>query len=236
MRNEMLEVMARMREQLSSSGGSRFSLQRSTVHALLSKSPGGFTLLEVLVAMSILMMIVMMMATLFSQSTTAWDRGIDSARLSLKGRAIMRMMQHDLSQAVAEGGVDGDLVCEFSANSFEVCTFGEVVDGKRVLKVVGYSGGGGLSRRTETITPDETDGYGSFSADGQAQRLLDKCTFEVKVPGDDYGAYTTNLPAWVDLKLVLSEDVGESAGIEVWSVGRDDDDGTDDDISTDRND
>jgi len=199
----------------------------------------GFTLLEVLVAMSILMMIVMMMATLFSQSTTAWDRGIDSAKLSLKGRAVMRMMQHDLSQAIADGGLDRALECNFGSSSFEVCTVGQAEDDTdRVTRWVRYELSGAKLRRSEVplkaVRPAGTPNYANDGAMVRADLVDGVTSFSVTVPPG--GPYTTNLPAWDDLKLVFSEKVGESAGITVWSIGRDDTSDTKDDISTDRND
>jgi len=199
----------------------------------------GFTLLEVLVAMSILMMIVMMMATLFSQSTTAWDRGIDSAKLSLKGRAVMRMMQHDLSQAVADGGLGQALECQFGGSSFEVCTVGQSDDDTdRVIRWVRYELSGGTLKRSEVplevARPAGTPNYADDGTMVSADIVKGVSAFSVTVPPG--GPYTTNLPAWVDLKLVFSEKVGESAGITVWSIGRDDTSDTGDDITTDRND
>jgi len=202
-------------------------------------------LLEVLVAMSILMMIVMMMATLFSQSTTAWDRGIDSAKLSLKGRAVMRMIQHDLSQAVADGSpeLEEALECDFRSRRpwFSVCTLAQTNGIDRVTKWVEYrlSGQKKLVRTEVQLeragTPDAPF-YANDKAPDEAPLVDGVDAFIVTLPPG--GPYTTNLPAWVDLKLVFSEDVGESAGIKVWSIGRDDEDdgGSDDDITTDRND
>ena len=193
--------------------------------------------------MSILMMIVMMMATLFSQSTTAWDRGIDSAKLSLRGRAVMRMMQHDLSQAIADGGLEGALECYFRNESFGVCILGQTNDIDRATRWVEYERLGKSLRRREgrlrAVRPAAEADYATDSMEPWAT-VLDGGVeeFRVIVPAREPagGSYTTNLPAWVDLKLVFSERVGESAGITVWSVGRDDTDGTADDITTDRND
>jgi len=49
----------------------------------------GFTLLELLVAISILSIIVVAVAKLFEQSTVAWDRGTRRAESMMIGRAIV---------------------------------------------------------------------------------------------------------------------------------------------------
>ena len=50
------------------------------------RGTSGFTLLEILVAMAILMVLVLMMSTLFHQSTIAWDSGLRQAEMSMQAR------------------------------------------------------------------------------------------------------------------------------------------------------
>ncbi len=237
----MWEVMARMREQVGcgSRRGSRLSLLQSTVHSLQSTSSAGFTLLEVLVAMGILMMIVMMMATLFSQSTTAWDRGISGAKMSLKGRAVMRMIQHEFAQAVADGGItildapDG-LECDIEdgESGFIFWMAGDLSgDGRMFRRIEYWKSGTDLIREETSLDDNDTPGqYGAMLSPKQSQLLNNVASFEIRTPGGS--AYTTNLPAWVDIKLVLTETVGEVAGIGVWSEGRDGSASTNDNINT----
>ena len=49
---------------------------------------GGFTLIEVLVAMAVLAMIVVAMGTVFGQSTAAWDSGVRRVQSLMVGRAL----------------------------------------------------------------------------------------------------------------------------------------------------
>jgi type II secretory pathway pseudopilin PulG len=210
--------------------GRRFCIPPSTVHRLQSTSHAGFTLLEVLVSMSILMMIVLMMATLFGQSTTAWDQGINQAKLGLKGRAVMRMMQNDLSQAVA----DEMLPCSFSDSSFEVYVLTDAEADMRTLKGVKYwMGGSGLERGEVEFDIDNPPPYGQLPGVSTGPTLLKSEEVDkFRVTRPPGGPYTTNLPAWVELELVLKETMGQTAGIKVWSGGRDGSASTNDNINT----
>jgi hypothetical protein len=176
------------------------------------------------------MVIVLMMATLFGQSTAAWDVGTNSARLGLKGRAVMQMMQHDLSRAVAADDVGGALRCEFQADSFAVCIFEEPEVGstQRVATVVEYWRNGSELRRTTTRQLPTASG--SYSSDGTPSppfvTLLDELvtgpdSFVVELPsGVPYGT-SGDLPPWVRISFELTADVAGVSAVQVMSKGRD---------------
>lgn len=64
----------------------------------------GFTMIEVLVATAILTMIVMMMGSLFQQTSMAWRVGSKRAEGFMQVRSFIGALQRDASQAVdAEG-------------------------------------------------------------------------------------------------------------------------------------
>ena len=75
---------------------------RSTLFGLRAAKPG-FTLIELLVAMAILMIIVLMLANLFQQSTRAWSTGMHETNLGVEARAVVNMIQRDLSMALPDG-------------------------------------------------------------------------------------------------------------------------------------
>lgn len=60
----------------------------------------GFTLLELLVAIAILMIIVLIAVQLFSRARTAWDVGSRIADSCLKGRTVADFVAQELSRAV----------------------------------------------------------------------------------------------------------------------------------------
>jgi len=68
--------------------------------ALFGMSRQGFTLLEVLVAMTILMILVIMVANMFSQATNATNSGTERAEVETAGRAALGFMSMKLSQAI----------------------------------------------------------------------------------------------------------------------------------------
>jgi prepilin-type N-terminal cleavage/methylation domain-containing protein len=62
----------------------------------------GFTLLEVMVSVSILVLIVLMMATFFTQASNAWERGTKRSQEAQIGRVVMDFLMQDLSQVIAD--------------------------------------------------------------------------------------------------------------------------------------
>jgi len=56
---------------------------------------GGFTLLEILVAMAILSMIIVSVSRLFHQSAVAWDSGIGQAEVTMVGRSLVEFAMND---------------------------------------------------------------------------------------------------------------------------------------------
>jgi len=68
----------------------------------------GFTLIEILVAVVILVMIVLMMSTLFHQSSIAWDSGSRKVEGNVQARCLLALITRELAHAVADGDVFSD--------------------------------------------------------------------------------------------------------------------------------
>jgi prepilin-type N-terminal cleavage/methylation domain-containing protein len=62
---------------------------------------GGFTLVELLVAMAILSIIVIICGRLFQQASAAWETGVRRAERNIIGRNLADFIAGDLSRAVA---------------------------------------------------------------------------------------------------------------------------------------
>jgi len=60
----------------------------------------GFTILELLTAMTILLIVAMMMGRIFTHSNTAWQIGTGEAEMNTMGRAASDLIARDVSQAV----------------------------------------------------------------------------------------------------------------------------------------
>ena len=89
----------------------------------------GLTLIELLVAMSILAIIVLAVAQIFQQSTVAWESGYRRTRTAMVGRAILGYVAEDVGLAISPSGL-----------SFEL------LDGTNVFQTIDYSPGVSLSR------------------------------------------------------------------------------------------
>ncbi len=160
------------------------------------RQAAGFTLIELLVAMGILMVIVLMMANLFQQSSIAWNTGIRQAEAGLEARAVLGMIQKELSQAVAGEGRSPFAVTD-SGRTLAFWTLGEVTpeSGVREARRVTYSFSGGRVRKNSEV-----------------DLIENVVRFEV-TPS------TTNpLPAWVDVFMEVSTQRDRSQ-VRVWAIG-----------------
>jgi len=69
--------------------------------SLSPRAARGFSLLEVLVAMSVLVVMIMMVTNMFRNASEAWDLGTSRAEMNTAARAAMDYITRELSQAVA---------------------------------------------------------------------------------------------------------------------------------------
>ncbi len=185
----------------------------------------GFTLIEILVAMSILGVIMLIMAQVFMASNTAWTGGLRQVEMSMEGRAALNLIATELAQAMA----DDLLPVAITANSLHFYTVTDPAADSRSVKRVRYTSSGGELRRE--VTPiGAFAGYPVPEAGSGAIPLVGSVThFAVGVPA---GWVSGNqLPNWVDLRLTLEAESGQ-ASVNVWSYGPDSEDGTDDDITS----
>ena len=129
-----------------------------------NKKDAGFSMIEVLVASTILVVIVMMLAMLFQQTGMAWRTGVRRADSFMQIRSLIGAIQRDASKAVDERTVPqvlrnklgGGKQQQFdnsnlkfftlSASGFQNNIIGSVA--RRSLSFVEYEKSG---KRTETI-------------------------------------------------------------------------------------
>lgn len=62
----------------------------------------GFTLIEVMVSMVVLLIIIGLMATIFSDATKAWEIGTRRAENDGAGRAVIDLISRDLASAIGD--------------------------------------------------------------------------------------------------------------------------------------
>ncbi len=102
------------------------------------RSGTGFTLIEVLVAMSIVVLIVIMLSRVFTETTNIWNLGGKRIYAATEGRVVMDFLVRELTQAIADENVSFKLnsdddtiygVTTYEAGSDEVCFVATVRSG-----------------------------------------------------------------------------------------------------------
>ncbi len=133
------------------------------------RSNAGFSMIEVLVAATILLVIVMMLAMLFQQTSIAWRTGVRRADAFTQVRALIGSMQRDAAKAVDEHAIDKDLRSGRSQNfsgglRFFTLTGNGFSDSGAPLRSVSYIEYTGGTRTETTLQAD-----GSWSVPTSAQ-------------------------------------------------------------------
>lgn len=77
---------------------------RASYHRVVGRKTG-FTLIELLAATSILILLVMMLAQVFMQTSTMWDRGTSRTDMNTVARAALNLMQRELALAVVDDDI-----------------------------------------------------------------------------------------------------------------------------------
>jgi prepilin-type N-terminal cleavage/methylation domain-containing protein len=98
----------------------------NTDHVMTSvrRARSGFTLLELLAAMGILVVIVLLMARIYADASTAWTRGTKRVYESQEGRAIMDFLSQEMSQIIADDVVSFRSHSTPGPDSMSVQTYG----------------------------------------------------------------------------------------------------------------
>lgn len=188
-----------------------------------SRGRGGFSLIEVLVASTILIVIVMMVMMVFQQSIGTWSSGSRRADSQMVVRTIIGSIQRDLANAVP--GYDGD---NFSGNTLIFHALvgdpdSDAADGRAVQKIE-YSYDGGKMTRKATYLGD--------SGPHSELSFIDKATSEFTLTELEFshGAIADNgLPMRVDIRIKASSS-GLDGMVAAHSLGPDGRRDTSDDI------
>lgn len=185
----------------------------------------GFTLVEVLVAMMIMVIIILMLSSVFHQMTTSWDVGTRKTHINMQGRAVMDFMAQELSQAVADDVVP----CAIQSGNADITFFTlNSVSNRALTRVRYYLTGNKIRRTIRRIKVDQPYTPNPSLENGDAGTLLTGVeTLEFQTPE---AAYTTNLPPWINIVLELRQDE-RVASVGGRSAGRDGQLGTADDIT-----
>ena len=212
----------------------------SSTRARISRA--GFTLIEVMVATSILLVIVLMIGSIFRQASSFWDTGYARAEGGMVVRSVVGALGRDLATAVDGRRFDKDLGNEpvkISSDSVSFCCYKPATGStfERDVHRITYSVSGGkeVSRTDEVLSDDGS----SFRPKGSPSVIanLDNAEFSfhaAAVPKDaekesekmrDYEDETFEkeilwtIPS-IKVRLSLKTD-NTFSGLEVRSFGRD---------------
>lgn len=200
----------------------------------------GFTLIEVMVATSILLVIVLMIGGIFRQASSFWDTGYARAEGGMVVRSVVGALGRDLATAVDgrrfdskwDSPVDG-LTPGASSSSFSFYCYkpvtGKGSEYRREIHKITYSASGGKVSRADKVLSDNgglTDNGSSTLADvnnatfsfyaAKAASSAER-DYEDSAPSFDEVSWT--VPS-IKIRLTL-ENENDFSGLEVRSLGRD---------------
>jgi prepilin-type N-terminal cleavage/methylation domain-containing protein len=87
-------------------------------------SRGGFTLIEILAAMGILVLIILLLSRLFTESTRIWSSGTARVYQSQEGRVVMDFLVKEVSQAIGDDVVSFKIHSASGTDNFSVPAYG----------------------------------------------------------------------------------------------------------------
>ena len=205
------------------------------------KRTEGFTLIEVMVATTILLMMTVMMGALFRQASSAWDAGNAEAEGGMIVRGVVGAITRDIATAV-DGrayGMSSSMECSGTTLKFW-CLKPTVHNGvtNREPHLITYTGGTSVKRKdkpyggtekSSDIYPGDATGYSakfSFDAiDPPPKAKTNPSSSDSDRDGAGYekltdsGDYVWDGPASVKVTLKLTQD-GSFSGLSVRSWGR----------------
>jgi prepilin-type N-terminal cleavage/methylation domain-containing protein len=187
----------------------------------------GFSLLELLVAMAIFVMIVLMMSTVFHQSSVAWDSGTRKAQNGMTARAVLGFMARELMEAAedtAGSATASDPPLRFTYTGTTV-TFNKLSNEptsteRSALRIHYECTGGEILRKEDVYLAASVYEGATGWQEGSEVALADGVsTLNFIWPGDwSPGPGANALPPWVTIRIELTtfDDVStvgaESAG------------------------
>jgi len=206
-----------------------------------SSTRAAFSLLEVLLATTVLIMIIMVISLVFRQTHTAWVSGTRQADADTELRSVLGFIERDLTHAVdgtAHFGPDFSIqfADSFKTGHYHTLSFVTIDGTNRVPMWVTYkydTGNTAVYRATQAITvqsgdwsPLDPPAIDLATAPPLNSSKLSECDF---FPVYAAGATTTSLPLRVNVKVVAMPE-NYFALVSGRSFGPDGKTGTADDI------
>ena len=212
------------------------------------KNDDGFSMIEVLVASTIMITLMLMLGMLFQQTSQAWRTGRQRADVLIKARSFFGFLQRDVSAAIdmytlpqamqdALGKDFTDLKQNFSSSELQFFTltgsgFESLEDEKnksrpslRALTHVHYTSSGS---RTETVILSSQNTYGGFQQDQLRIRntqILNSGLVGAQLTGVQFNAYrlennnATQTSGQIPLPAYITIQAKATATTNTWEIG-----------------
>ena len=147
-------------------------------HPLSNKARAGFSLIEVMVATLILLIIVLMIGSIFSQGTSAWDTGYARAEGGMIVRGVVGSIQRELSMAVDGRLFPGawtasDPVDVHSSRVTFICFKESAIEGSTLVRepwLIAYEWGG--REMTRSAKPLKVNASGVWSTGSEVSSTI----------------------------------------------------------------
>lgn len=194
---------------------------------IYSSRKSGFSLIEILIAVTILLIIVVMASMVFQQTTGAFQTGRRKVDSQTAIRNIMGMITRDLALAVDSDEYPSPLsgINHFSGTSIKFLALtgprpkGEAEPGERNVQVIEYSYSSGVVTRKATPVKS-SNGKWSLGSAGKSVYVNNPDTeallsFEFIIEDDPAG---TSLPSYVRIMAQI-ETKDSVSTVGAWSQG-----------------
>ena len=201
----------------------------------MKKTQDGFSMIEVLVASTLMIIVVMMLGLMFNQTSQVWRTGTQRVDMFKDVRSLFGAFQRDASAAVDQSTIplelrnlvapgqqqrfSGSSVAFFTLTGTGSKTGTTVSDGgvpKRALSFVTYNGGARI---------EQWIGDGTAPLIGLSQTLTrDNCTFRafsVETSGNVRTAADTEFPSFVTVSMDATSELSSSYDVGAASAGPD---------------
>lgn len=201
----------------------------------------GFSLIEVMVATTILMIIVIMVGNIFRHSTSAWETGYSTAEGASGVRSVLGTIERELSQAIDGRAIEGPdswgkLPIKFGSDSIEFYRYSEPIkkgSEDRELQKIKYTFS--ENNVTRYLNGESVTLFSKqVSVGGNSDTKVEFDIGHIEIEKSDlnlnseFKGYAWTVPSvWVRARIVRTSSF---AGMEARSYGPDGKKGTDDDI------
>jgi len=168
---------------------------------------GGFSLLEILVALAVLMIIALMVSMVFRQSSEIWNSSSKRAEVEMVARGIVSRIQEDLAQAIPVSSYTNSVIAGGGVaftHTFTTTEVGFVVLREKGPYFITYNTGSGIQRsETRIIYSSNAWRLSPLSSDTVSTTMHGAGGITITfTPDGNFDGYT--LPSRVDIQAAIT--------------------------------